>query len=161
MQAEGHISKYAIAGAVGATFYLEPSATEDIDILVVLPLAPGSSLLSLTPVYDFLKGLGLSVQGERIMVGDWLVQFLPAHGDLDREALDEAVVTEVEGVITYVPSAEHLIALALRTGRAKDYARVVQFVEQNAFDTNELNRILMRHGLVDKWERFERRYLGE
>jgi hypothetical protein len=45
MQTDGVIDEYAIGGAVGATFYLEPSATEDVDIFVMLPTAPGSSLL--------------------------------------------------------------------------------------------------------------------
>ena len=40
MQEEGHIGKYAIGGAVGATFYLEPSATLDIDIFVSLEQRP-------------------------------------------------------------------------------------------------------------------------
>ena len=34
MQADGVIGQYAIGGAVGATFYLEPVATLDIDIFV-------------------------------------------------------------------------------------------------------------------------------
>jgi len=34
MQVEGVIGEYAIGGAVGATFYLEPFATLDIDIFV-------------------------------------------------------------------------------------------------------------------------------
>ena len=33
MQAAGVIERYAIGGAVGATFYLEPVATLDVDIL--------------------------------------------------------------------------------------------------------------------------------
>jgi hypothetical protein len=32
MQADGVIGKYAIGGAVGATFYLQPAATLDVDI---------------------------------------------------------------------------------------------------------------------------------
>jgi hypothetical protein len=32
MQADGVIEGYAIGGAVGATFYLEPVATLDVDI---------------------------------------------------------------------------------------------------------------------------------
>lgn len=32
MQADGVISHYAIGGAVGATFYLEPAATLDVDV---------------------------------------------------------------------------------------------------------------------------------
>jgi len=109
MQANGVIGGYVIGGAVGATFYLEPSATEDIDIFVLLPTLPGSFFLELTPVYEYLKGRGSKVEGERILVGDWLVQFLRANGPLEREALDEAVHTEVEGVPTFVPRAEHLV----------------------------------------------------
>lgn len=40
-QADGLIGKYAIGGAVGATLYLEPSATLDVDIFVTLPTSPG------------------------------------------------------------------------------------------------------------------------
>ena len=36
MQAEGVIERYAIGGAVGATFYLEPIATLDVDIFITL-----------------------------------------------------------------------------------------------------------------------------
>jgi len=161
MEDAGVVGKYAVGGAVGATFYLEPSATEDIDIFVMLPAAPGSSLLTLAPIYDYLTARGCVVQGERIVVGDWPVQFLPPHNALAREALAEAVETDVEGVRTRVLTAEHLVAIALETGRAKDYARIVQFLEQDAVDVDKLNLILVRHGLVPKWEKFERRYLGE
>jgi hypothetical protein len=32
MQADGVIERYAIGGAVGATFYIEPIATLDVDV---------------------------------------------------------------------------------------------------------------------------------
>jgi hypothetical protein len=161
IMADGVIGRYAIGGAVGATFYLEPSATDDVDIFVMLPTTPGSSLLSLTPIYDYLTTRGCRVEGERIIVGDWPVQFLPCRGALEEDALAAAVEIEVEGVRTSVLTAEHLVAIALQTGRAKDYARIVQFLEQDAVDSDKLNRILMRHGLVPKWEKFERKYLEE
>jgi hypothetical protein len=161
MQKDGVIGKYAIGGAVGATFYLEPMATADVDIFVMLPRAPGSSLLSLAPVYEYLAARGCPVEGERIVIGDWPVQFLPPRDALEQEALAQAVEAEVEGIITWVLSAEHLIAIALQTGRAKDHARIVQFLEQDAVDADKLNRLLMRHGLLPKWERFERKFLEE
>jgi hypothetical protein len=161
MLSDGVIGRYAIAGAVGATFYLEPLATADVGIFVMLPTAAGSSLLSLAPIYDYLKARGCRVEGERIVVGDWPVQFLPAHGALEQEALAQAVETEVEGVRTWVLGAEHLVAIALKAGRAKDHARIGQFLEQDAVDADKLNRILRRHELFDKWEKFERKYLGE
>lgn len=80
---------------------------------------------------------------------------------LEEEALADAVETEVEGVRMWVLRAEHLVAIALQTGRAKDYARIVQFIEQGAVDTDKLHRVLDRHGLVSRWEKFKRKYLQE
>jgi hypothetical protein len=47
MQADGIIGKYAIGGAVGATFYLEPAATVDLDVFVMLPPASWGSVAAL------------------------------------------------------------------------------------------------------------------
>lgn len=46
MRADGIIGQYAIGGAIGATFYLEPTATFDIDVFVSLGNAPGSPLVT-------------------------------------------------------------------------------------------------------------------
>ena len=159
MQADGVIGKYAIGGAVGATFYLEPAATLDVDIFVVLPLVGGSSLLSLDPLYEYLKARGGKEMGEHIAVGGWPVQFLPPSNELEHEAVAEAVATTVEGVSTWVMSAEHLVAIALLVGRTKDYIRIVQFIDRGVLDRNKLQSLLKRHGLIEKWQRFERKYL--
>lgn len=58
-----------------------------------------------------------------------------------------------------VISAEHLVAIALATGRAKDHTRILQFVEQSAVDRETLKDILERHGLSAKWGQFEDRFL--
>src|SRR5438874_397378 len=119
MQAEGVIGRYAIGGAVGATFYLEPSATLDIDIFVALKRPPDSSLLTLTPIYEYLTSRGYKAEREYIIIAGWPVQLLPSSNALDEEALERAIETEVEGVHTWVITAEHLVAIALRTGRAR------------------------------------------
>lgn len=159
MQAAGIIGKYAIGGAVGATFYLEPAATVDLDVFAILPALPGGSLLSLTPIYDYLIAQGGKVQDEYIVIGEWPVQFLPPANDLELEAVNEATATKVEDVDTWVMSAEHLVAIALRTGRAKDHNRILQFVEQKALNRGKLRTILDRHGLAAKWNEFERKFL--
>jgi hypothetical protein len=97
MQAEGIISKYAIGGAVGATFYLEPAATLDIDILVSLK---GSSLIALAPIYEYLTSRGYRTEKEYVVIEGWPVQFLPPAGALEEEALDEAAATELEHLTT-------------------------------------------------------------
>ena len=58
-------------------------------------------------------------------------------------------------------TAEHLAAIALQTGRAKDKARVLQFVEAGVLDAQRFQAILTRHGLVDRWQQFERQFLSD
>ena len=161
MQADGIIGSYAIGGAVGATHYLEPAATVDVDIFVTLPTASGSPLLILTPVYDYLIARGCKAKGEHIVIGYWPVQFLAPANALEQEALEEAIETDVEAVPTRVMTAEHLVAIALNIGRAKDFTRILQFLEQEAVSKDKLNLILLKHGLTEKWEKFRRRYLDE
>jgi hypothetical protein len=159
MQTDGIIGRYAIGGAVGAIFYLEPLATLDIDIFVSLKNPQGSPLITLGPIYDYLTSRGYKTEKEYLLIEGWLVQFLPPSDALDEEALQHAVDTEVEGVRTWVISAEHLVAIALRTGRAKDLARILQFIEAGVLDSGKLDLILQRHGLLEKWEQFGVKFL--
>ena len=66
METDGVIGPYAIGGAVGAIFWLEPFATKDLDVFVSLPTEAGSLLLSLGPIYSYLLGLGHQVRGQFI-----------------------------------------------------------------------------------------------
>ena len=159
MQADGVIGKYAIGGAVGATFYLEPAATLDVDVFVMVPAASSGTLLSLAPIYEYLKARGGFEEGEHIVVEGWPVQFLPPSDDLELEALAEAVPTTVEEVSTWVVTAEHLAAIAMRTGRPKDHLRILQLLEQNVVDRKKLQIIIERHNLTRKAEQFESRFL--
>ncbi|MDE3068951.1 MAG: hypothetical protein KGJ60_15575 [Verrucomicrobiota bacterium] len=51
-------------------------------------------------------------------------------------------------------TAEHLMAIALKTGRGKDLIRLEQFVRYSVFSPDKLNQILARHDLVEKWRQF-------
>lgn len=161
MQADGVIERYAIGGAVGATFYLEPVATLDIDIFVAFQPEPGRLIVSPRPLFEYLKARGATVEGEYLVIAGWPVQFLPPTGPLIEEALSEAFPTDVEGEPTWIFTAEHLAAIALQTGRAKDKARLLQFIESGALDAQRLDAILSRHGLLDKWRQFERHFLED
>lgn len=161
MQADGIIGQYAIGGAVGATFYLEPVATLDVDIFVTFRTAPGSLLLSPAPIFDYLKARGCSMEGEYIVIDGWPVQFLPPTGPLVEEALAQAVETDVDGTPARVFTAEHLAAIALQTGRAKDKARLLQFIESGTLDAARFQSILTCHGLAAAWQKFERQFLSD
>jgi hypothetical protein len=156
MQSTGNIGRYAIGGAVGAAFYIEPARTVDVDIFTVLQTHPNSLILSLEPIRDYLRKRGYEFQGEYVVIEGWPVQFLSKPGLVD-EAIMEAREFELEqSVRTFVFSAEHLVAIALQTNRPKDIARIAQFVEANVLDLKRLEDILRRHGLADRWARLQR-----
>jgi hypothetical protein len=161
MQADGVIDRYAVGGAVGATFYLEPVSTLDVDIFVAFRPEPGSLLVSPQYIFDYLKARGGTMEGEHIVVAGWPVQFLPPGTPLVAEALQEAVEAEVDGTPARIFTAEHLAAIALQTGRAKDKVRLLLFVEAGVLDAARFQAILARHGLVDAWQKFERQFPGD
>ncbi len=138
LESAGVIRRFAIGGAVGATFYLEPVATLDVDVFVAFQ----------------------DDRPQALVVGGWPVQFLPASSALLQEAINEAQEFEVKGVTTRAFSAEHLAAIALDTGRAKDKARLVQFVESDVIDQPRFMSIVARHDLTQKWQLFNSQFFG-
>jgi hypothetical protein len=161
MQADGVIDLYAIGGAVGATFYLAPLATVDVDVFVDLQPEPGKQLIDPQPIFRYLSQHGCEMEGEYVVIGGWPVQFLAPTGPLVQEALKEAVKTDVEGTPTRVFSAEHLAAICLETGRAKDKARLLQFLESGSLDMARFLALVSRHGLDGAWEQFHLQFLRE
>ena len=147
LERTGAVSRYAIGGAMGATFYIEPVVTFDLDVFVVLPQTSGG-LLTLTPLYEVLRKRGYVEEGECVNIEGVPVQFLPAYNALLEEALAEAREVQYEATPTRVLRAEHLLAIALQTGRDKDRDRVRLLREQVPLDQAYLKAVLDRHGLV-------------
>lgn len=159
METDGVVERYAIGGAVGATFYMEPVATLDVDVFVGFRPQSGQVLVGLRPIFDYLAARGGVVEGEYIVMAGWPVQFLPPTSALEEEALAEAVIVDVEGTPARVFTAEHLAAIALQIGRAKDKARLLQFIEAGALKAKRFQAILARHNLVNVWQEFEKTFL--
>lgn len=155
----GVITDYALFGAAAQMRYAEPVATLDVDVLVVVPSPDRIDLLA--PIYTFCAGKGYQPEGEAVRVGAWPVQFIPAFDALTREALEQAETVDFEGVPLRVVRADHLAAIALATGRAKDFARVLALLESRSVTPGAVASLAERHGLADAWQRFERRFLDE
>ena len=151
--ADGILERYALGGAVGATFYIEPSATQDVDVFVVLN-QPAALIVSLTPIHAYFTSRGAVVRDEHLIIADWPVQFLPATTPLVDDALSHALHLNVEGQAVAVLSQEHLAAIALETGRMKDKIRLAQFLASQTFDRARFDALAERFGLTDKWMRF-------
>ena len=150
LEREGILGRYAIAGAMGATFYTEPVLTFDLDVIVALPRTT-SGLLTLAPLYEALRTRGYMEEGECVDIEGVPVQFLPAYNALLEEALKEARDSLYQQTPTRVLRPEHLVAVAVQTGRDKDRLRVRLLRDQAAMDHSYLQKVLGRHGLLERW----------
>ena len=148
------VESYAIGGAMAAFFYAEAVVTEDLDAFILIAQPP-SGLVTMTPVYDYLKAHGATERREHLVLAGTLIQLIPAYDALTEEAVRQAAERKVGETPTRVMRAEHLIAIALKTGRAKDHARIALLIEEADIDTASLVGILTRHELLDRWFRFK------
>ncbi len=159
MVAHGVITDYAVFGAIAQMRYTEAVATLDADILVAVPDPNRIDVLS--PIYEFCKTRGYHPEGEAIRIGDWPVQFVPAYDALTTAAMQCAEADHVNGVSLRVVGPDYLAVMALKVGRAKDYARILSLLEHKAVTRENMAKLAERHGLAPQWHRFARRFLDE
>lgn len=158
LEAAGLVTRYAVGGAFALSFYTEPIVTFDVDVFVFVPNAD-SPLVSLAPIYDYLRARGCAEQHEHVVISGTPVQFIAAYNPLVEEALSEAVDKTFKAVRVRVLRLEHLAAIMLKTGRAKDNARLAQLLEVTSLDEPLFHGILERHALTAAWTKFKERFL--
>jgi len=154
------ITRYAIGGAIAMLFYSEPVLTYDLDVFFLLPPGP-SALVTLKPIYDWLREKGYPAEKEHILIEGVPVQFIPAYNELVTEAVEKAAEIKFKRTKTRVLRVEHLLAIMLQTDRPKDRTRITQILEEASVDEKALSDILERHGLQEKWQAFRKLYYGE
>jgi len=156
MKRDGVIDEYAVAGAVGALFYVEPFNTEDVDILINLNPADGP-LVSLEPIFSYLRENGHeNLANEGVEIAGWPVQFIPVSDSLTSESLLKAEYLQYDDELRVrVVRPEYLAAEAIKLGRPKDIQRVVSLLEIDEFDRGLFHEIIEKHGLAERWNRMQ------
>lgn len=137
---------------MGAAAYTTPAATDDVDVFVIFRGESAKSLTPLSPIYEFLLPRGARVEGPYVVIGGWPVQFLPAGTDLLEDAVAMANEAKVSEQSTRIFSAEHLAAVAIQLGRAKDHVRALQLMEAPGFDRERFDALLGKYDLRKKYE---------
>lgn len=153
LKENGIIDDYAIAGGIGAIFYIETILTYDLDIFFTYKTEP-KGLEILRPIYQYLTRKGYKKQEGHIIIEGVPVQFFPVYDKLSKEAVEHARKTRFKGVNTKVLSAEHLLAIMLQVFRSKDKERIIMLLDQAKIDKRRLNGILRRHDLTKKYKQF-------
>ena len=160
IEKQGLIERYVIGGGIAVLYYAEPVLTYDLDVFCLLPTEK-EGLITLSPIYEYLRKKGYSVHGEHVAIEGIPVQFIPAYNALVEEAVNEAVEVKYKRVKTRILRAEHLLAIMLQTYRSKDRERTLLLLDEAQVDMAYLENILERHGLQKKWRAFRRRYNEE
>ena len=89
-----------------------------------------SGLVLLTPLYDRLTQLGATVQEEQTY----------------------------DGLRVPVVTADYLCAIALQTGRPKDYQRVHSLFEADCITPETIRQLIQAYDLQKRWEEYVHRY---
>jgi hypothetical protein len=153
MVREGVFLDYAVGGAMAALFYLEPSATYDLDVFVLLPETESArSPAPLEGLYEYAGARGFAVDREHILIEGVPVQFLPAPSPLVEEAVRSAVTKKVGTTPVRVLRPEHLAAILVEVGRPKDRLRLQQFLTEKVVTEKALEGLLRSYGLWTRWQ---------
>ena len=148
----GVLEAYALGGAMAAVFYIEPVATFDLDVFVTLPASERDRVVvTLEHQYRWLADRGYEVAGEHVVIESVPVQLLPAFNPLVTEAVADALERPLGRAMARVCRPEHLMAILVQTGRAKDRARLQMFLEEAGFDRARLDDLVDRFGLRERW----------
>jgi hypothetical protein len=156
MVTDGVIKNYALGGAMGAFFYIEPSYTADMDMFCALAHDPlPSGLVMLNPIIDHLRSKGFETTEIGAMIHGIEVQFQFPSDTLGEASIRNAITHYLDSTPVRVMTPEYLIAHMLRTNRPKDRLRLIRFIEAQAFDPATVYEILSEHGLEDKYDILE------
>jgi hypothetical protein len=131
----------------------EPFETKDLDLLMGLSRSPGKR----RPVYRHFVDGGAVPEGQFLRLSRILVDIVPAADALDAEALREAVEARVGGQAARILTAEHAVAIAVRTGRPRDHMKIARLLAAapQSLDHRKLGGVLARHGLLEAWRRLQ------
>jgi len=153
----GIIDKYAIAGGMAQFYYIEPSVTYDLDLIINIP-GEESTLNPLSTIYEWARSNKYQLLKEHIIIEGIPVQFLLAYNDLVKEALDNIIEITLFDEITYILSPEYLMAIMLQTGRSTDKERLIKFLNEAEYNEKILSIILKKFDLQDSFKKLKARF---
>ena len=149
------IEHYAIAGGMAQFYYIEPSVTYDLDLIVHI----ADEEKSLNPL-SLIKEQGYKTENGHIVIEGLPVQFLLAYNELVKDALQNRVEINIFNEKTYILKAEYLMAIMLQTGRLTDRERLARFFVEAEYDNELFHSIIQRFGLEEIYKKNYKEWNG-
>ena len=149
----GLITNYAIAGGMAQFYYIEPSVTYDLDLIVHIPNEE-NVLNPLSDLYAWATQNGYPSENEHIIIEGIPVQFLLAYNNLVKEALKNSNQIRLYEEVTYILKPEYLMAIMLQTGRLSDKERLSKFLIDADYDKEKFLEIIKRFDLYELYQKF-------
>jgi hypothetical protein len=153
----GFIKKYAIAGGIAHFYYIEPSVTYDLDLIINIP-NNGNNPAPLSEIYKWAQENNYVTEGEHIVIEGVPVQFLLPYNDLVIEALENSFEIYLFEERSFIIGAEYLMAIMIQTGRASDKERLIKFINNAEYNEGKFIEILTRFELTNEFNDFKKRY---
>ena len=150
---KGIITNYAIAGGMAQFYYIEPSVTYVLDIIVHIPHEE-KTLNPLSDIYAWAAQNGYPSENEHIIIEGIPVQFLLAYNDLVKDALENSSQIKLYEVVTYILKPEYLMAIMLQTGGLSDKERLAKFLIDADYDKEKFLDITKRYDLLELYKKF-------
>lgn len=148
----GIITNYAIAGGMAQFYYIEPSVTYDLDIVVHIP-GDEDTLTPLTKIYEWAAQKGYSSEKEHIIIEGIPVQFLLPYDELVKEALENSDKIRLFDENTFILKPEYLMVIMLQTGRLTDKERLARFFAEADYDKNKFLDLVKRFNLFEVYKK--------
>jgi hypothetical protein len=151
----GILDKYAIAGGMAQFYYIEPSVTYDLDLIIHIP-GQENNLDPLKEIYAWADENNYKSIKEHIIIEGIPVQFLLAYNDLVKTALKERRKIKIFDVDTFILKPEYLMAILLQTGRLTDKERLAKFLTDAKYDNDKFLSILEKFDLSGAYNKFKK-----
>jgi len=146
------IDEYAITGGIAHFYYIEPSVTYDLDLIVNVNKS-SNSLMPFEEIYKWTEKNNYKSEKEHILIEGIPVQFLLPYNDLIAEALKNKKAITIFNEDTFIIEPEYLMAIMIQTGRASDKERLVRFVDEAVFDKQNFLEIISKFNLYEIYKK--------
>lgn len=122
---DGIFRNYAIMGGYAVNYYIEPTFTADIDVLVLV-----DSDAEYNKIFAYFTQLGYKMANLYVVIDNTQVQFFPSTiSPLYGSAVINARTVEFKDTTTRIVTAEELVALLLVSYRPKDKIRIMELLK--------------------------------